>query len=115
MNTSLTGRGGGQAQAPDGGPELVPLLKHPYRPPAAFQRRTFPPLRLLFSPLCRFVAGLPSPPRGCRPLSNAPVATVVASIASAAIAAAASRNLNELAVAGVRAMLGFECRRAVVQ
>ena len=27
MNTSLTGRGGGQAQAPDGGPELVHLLK----------------------------------------------------------------------------------------
>ena len=54
------------------------------------------------------------------------VATVVASIAAArhrrrrppsppppAIAAAASRSLNELARAGVRAMLGFECRRAV--
>ena len=31
------------------------------------------------------------------------------------IADAASRSLSELARAGVRAMLGFECRRAVVQ
>ena len=61
--------------------------------------------------------GKPPPP--CVPTGPTPhvrrVATVVASIAAAAIAAAASRSLNELAVAGVRAMLGFECRRAVVQ
>ena len=50
-------------------------------------------------------------------ITAASVALTAASvaIAAAAIAAAASRSLNELAVAGVRAMLGFECRRAVVQ
>ena len=36
-------------QAPDGGLELVHHLQHPYRPLAAFQRRTVCPLRLPLS------------------------------------------------------------------
>ena len=71
---------------------------------AGAHRALLPPLRV-----ARFTGrhgSDPTHPPASRPRASPP---------SVGIAAAASRSLNELAVAGVRAMLGFECRRAVVQ
>jgi hypothetical protein len=61
-------------------------------------------------PLCAAVTSLPALRRTCggsppSSLASPPLATT----------AAASRNLNELARAVVRAMLGFKCRQAVMQ
>ena len=52
------------------------LLQHPYRPFAAFQRRTLCPLRLLFSPPCRFA--------GTILLSSPPTAVAVSVVVAAA-------------------------------
>ena len=87
-------------QAPDGGQAHVPahLLQHPYRPFAAFQRRTLPPLRLPLSPLCLFAGStlpLPPLPTSLPPLPPLP-AGLAAGLSSSESAESSSESLSSL-------------------